>query len=208
MLTKDYLPRPDSDFSVWFQSFSSKLPSHAVELNIAPAEITQFSNDAADVAKKLTDLQNAKTALQSLTQSKNDLFAVIEKRIRDKVVVIKHQSGYTEAIGEDLGIVPPKAIGGSLAADGAKPDFTATVLANMVRLDWVKGQFDGVLIQCKRGTETAFTFLDKDTQSPYEDARPNINPDQHEARIYRMRYLMKDQEIGIWSDEIKVYCMF
>jgi hypothetical protein len=75
-------------------------------------------------------------------------------------------------------------------------------------MDWVKGQFDGVVVQSKRGAETSFTFLDKDTKSPYEDMRHNINPDQHEARTYRMRYLMNDQEIGLWTDEIKVYCLF
>jgi hypothetical protein len=208
MSGKNYLPYQDADFVVWLQSFSSKLSAHAVELNIAPADITQFTNDANDVANKLTDLQNTKTTLQSLTQSKNNLFAEVEKRVRDKVIIIKHQSGYTETIGEDLGIVPPKALGKSVSLDAVKPEFTAAVLPDMVRLDWVKGQYDGVVIQSKRGAETSFTFLDKDTQSPYEDTRHNINPDQHEPRTYRMRYLVKDQEVGLWTDEIKVYCMF
>jgi hypothetical protein len=208
MTTKDYLPRPDAEFAVWLQSFTVKLPAHAVALNITPAEVTQFTNDAADVANKLTDLQNTKTTLQSLTQSKNVLFAEIEKRVRDKVIIIKHQSGYTETIGEDLGIVPPKALGKSASLDAVKPEFTAIVLPDMVRLDWLKSQFDGVVVQSKRGTETSFTFLDKDTKSPYEDTRHNINPDVHEARTYRMRYLVKDQEVGLWTDEVKVYCMF
>jgi hypothetical protein len=208
MSTKDYLPRPDADFIVWLQSFSSKLSAHAAEVNITPAEIAQFNTDATDVANKLTDLQNTKTTLQSLTQSKNNLFAEVEKRVRDKVIIIKHQSGYNETIGEDLGIVPPKTPVKPVSLDAIKPEFTATVLPDMVRMDWVKGQYDGVVIQSKRGSETSFTFLDKDTQSPYEDKRHNINPDQHEARTYRMRYLLKDQEVGLWTDEVKVYCMF
>jgi hypothetical protein len=77
----------------------------------------------------------------------------------------------------------------------------------MIRIDWVKGQFDGVIVQSKRAAETAFNNLDKDNSSPYEDTRKNITPDTHEPRTYRLRYLIKDKEVGQWSDEVKVYCM-
>jgi hypothetical protein len=208
MPNKDYLPRTDADFVVWLQSFSSKLPANAATLGITPAEVTQFTNDAADAANKLTDLQNTKTALQSLTQSKGILFADIEKRVRDKAVIIKRNPNYTSVIGEDLGVVPAATgLGKSISIDSQKPAFETSILPDMVRLDWVKGEFDGVVIQSKRAAETAFAFLEKDTRSPYEDTRHNITSDVHEPRFYRMRYLLKDQEVGQWSDELKVYCI-
>ncbi len=49
--------------------------------------------------------------------------------------------------------------------NNAKPSFTASVMPDAVRLDWTKGVFDGVVVQSKRGNETAFTALDNDTVS-------------------------------------------
>ena len=121
---------------------------------------------------------------------------------------LKRHVAYTDAIGEDIGIVPPAAgAPGSTASAVAKPGLQATILADKVRLDWVKGEWDGVVVQSKRGSETAFTTLGRDTVSPYEDARPGLTADTPESRTYRMRYLSGDEETGIWSDEVKVVCL-
>lgn len=208
MPTKDYLPHTDADFVIWLENFSNKIGSHSASLGITPAEVTQFQTDATDASKKLTELLNTKTTLQSITQSKNALFGIIEKRVRDKAVILKRNPNYNVSIGEDLGVVPAATgLGKSISIDTQKPTFITLVLPDMVRLDWVKGEFDGVVIQSKRAAETAFTFLDKDTRSPYEDTRKNLTPDVHEPRFYRMRYLLKDQEVGQWSDELKVFCV-
>jgi len=115
---------------------------------------------------------------------------------------------YREAIGEDLDI-EPSTDGRPRAARivEMRPTFQATVLPDKVRLDWVKGESDGVVVQCKRGAEANFSALDKDTKSPYDDGRRNLTPEQPETRIYRMRYLSGDQEVGAWSDEVRVLCM-
>jgi hypothetical protein len=132
----------------------------------------------------------------------------VKKKVRDMAVILKRNANYTVSIGEDLGVVPAAtALGKSISIDSQKPSFETFILPDMVRLDWVKGEFDGVVIQSKRAAETSFTFLDKDTRSPYEDTRHNLTPDVHEPRFYRMRYLLKDQEVGQWSDELKVFCI-
>ncbi|MDI6780047.1 MAG: hypothetical protein QME25_07655 [Bacteroidota bacterium] len=54
---------------------------------------------------------------------------------------------------------------------------------------------------------TTFTKLGKDTISPFEDNRRNSAPEIPEVRIYRMRYLKGDDEVGNWSDEVKIVCL-
>jgi hypothetical protein len=208
MVSKSFLPYQDADFAVWLENFSQKISTHSATLGISAADVTLLQNYSTNTRQTLTDIQAAKTSLQSLTQKKNNLLDEVKKKVRDMAVILKRNANYTVSIGEDLGVVPAAtALGKSISIDSQKPSFETFILPDMVRLDWVKGEFDGVVIQSKRAAETSFTFLDKDTRSPYEDTRHNLTPDVHEPRFYRMRYLLKDQEVGQWSDELKVFCV-
>ena len=126
-------------------------------------------------------------------------------RIRTFIQRIKLSPGYTEAIGEQLQIVASESEGVNLG--DAKPDFTATATVTGIRLDWTKGAFDGVVIESIRGAETTFAFLDKDFKSPFLDVRPNLVAGQPEKRRYRMIYLLDDQIVGVYSDEVVVTTM-
>ncbi|MDP2209531.1 MAG: hypothetical protein Q8K98_12295 [Bacteroidota bacterium] len=208
MARKDYIPYQDPDFVVWLENFSKKIANYTTTLNVTDDEVTAFQNYYNETLKLLNDVQAMKTSLQSIVETKTKIFDEAEKKVRDKAVIIKRHPNYNVSIGEDLGIVPPATgLGKSISIDQQKPVFSIAVLPDKIRLDWVKGEFDGVVIQSKRAAETSYMPLDKDTKSPYEDARPNITPDIHEARIYRMRYILDDKEAGQWSDEMKIYCM-
>lgn len=71
-------------------------------------------------------------------------------------------------------------------------------------LDWVKGKFDGVIIESQRADETAWTRLDRDFRSPFEDERPPLQTSKPEERRYRLRYFVDDESIGEWSDVLVV----
>lgn len=207
MPVKDYLPRTEAAFSVWLQNFVTKLPTYVAALGITPAQVTQFQTDLTNTQAALNNVQAAKTSLQSVVQQKDTTLDGVMKRIRDAVVVMKRNANYTEVIGEDLGVIAAAGAPGSTGTQVSKPVFQALALADKVRLDWVKGDSDGVVVQCKRGNETAFTTLGRDTVSPYDDERPNATADTPESRTYRMRYLSGDEETGIWSDEVKTMCL-
>ena len=208
MAAKDYLPRSDSEFSVWFENFVTKLPTHAVALGITPAQVTQFQTDLNAVQGQIGTSQSARTTWLSVVQQKEATMFDAQRRLRDAVIILKRNGNYTDAVGQDLGVVA--SVDGrapSVRIAQTKPSFQSTMLPDMIRLDWVKGDSDGVAIQSKRGSEANFSPLDKDTKSPYDDTRRNIVTDQPETRIYRMRYLSVDQEVGAWSDEVRVLCM-
>lgn len=125
-------------------------------------------------------------------------------RIRAAIQRIKAYPGYNDAIGEQLQIIATSA---ERDPSTAKPDFTATASMGKITLDWTKGGFDGVVVEGQRGAETMFSLLDKDFKSPFDDLRPNLVAGQPEKRRYRMIYLLDDEVVGTWSDEVVVTTM-
>jgi hypothetical protein len=204
-MSRDYIPTPDTDFSFWSDNMLGKLGPYKATFGITDAEYDELKNQREAFVLSVKNVDAAKTTLQSSVQVKNSTRDPFETAIRKLVARMKLHNDYTQAIGEDLGVVLPAAA--SKGSPTAKPMFTATVLANGVRLDWHKGENSGVIIQSKRGDETTFTHLGNDTRSPYDDERVNINIAKPETRIYRMRYVVNDVEIGVWSDEVKVVCL-
>jgi len=202
MAGKDYLPRTDGQLIIWFENFAAKISTYAAALGISAAEVTQLQTDLTSLRTKLNDVQTAKTNLASAVETKGISLANITKRIRDTVVVLKRKSTYNDAIGADLGVIV--ATGTNIAIELPTPEFQATVLPDKVRLDWVKGESDGIVIQSKRGAEADYSTIGRDTMSPFDDERLCISPGTPEVRMYRIRYLSGDDEVGNWSNEARV----
>jgi hypothetical protein len=204
-MSRNYIPQSDAEFSFWSDNMLRKLGEYLATFNIPDPEHADLKirRDAFENAVK--DVDAAKTTLQSAVQAKNALRNQLESSLRQLVGLIKTHKLYTETIGEDIGVVLPAAPdkGDPLA----KPFFTATVMGSEVRLDWTKGAYSGVIIQGKRNNETAFALLGMDTRSPFTDTRVNADITNSEARTYRMRYLWGDEEVGVWSDEVRVFCL-
>jgi len=59
-----------------------------------------------------------------------------------------------------------------------------------------------VNVYSRRGSETAFTFLARDTESPYIDTRPNL-VNAPEPREYKALYVWHDEEVGHDSDIVQ-----
>ena len=56
----------------------------------------------------------------------------------------------------------------------------------------------------RRGAETEFTFIGKDTYPPYLDSEPKLVEGQPEAREYKAFFLDGDDEVGLESDVVKI----
>jgi hypothetical protein len=113
---------------------------------------------------------------------------------------IRNTNGYTVAMGENLGIVPPHTsptLGVPRLKVGVEP-------GSVVSIKWVKGKAHALLIESQRASEGGWTVLGTDTVSPYVDARPPLVDDQPEVRRYRVRYLMNDEPVGFYSPVVSV----
>jgi hypothetical protein len=119
-------------------------------------------------------------------------------RIFDFVQIIKRSPGYTEAIGQDLGIV-----GAEDSTEHTRPDFSLVAEMGMgcqcVKVRYKKFGHYAVAIYSKRGTGD-WVLLSIDSASPYLDERPLMVDGQPEIRQYRLRFWDAGSENGDWSD--------
>ncbi|MBI5683437.1 MAG: hypothetical protein HZC54_00020 [Verrucomicrobia bacterium] len=65
---------------------------------------------------------------------------------------------------------------------------------------------DGVNLYSLLDGETDYSFLARDTHSPYIDNRPLRVAGKPEKRKYMARFLKNDEEYGPASDEMTVIC--
>jgi hypothetical protein len=224
-MMKNYLPQTDAERVTWLNNFASKLPAHATALGLAAAEVTSVQHDAAMldhlISRRLPALRTTQQhqtayknliaegplgapvadppALPALTAPPVTVPPGVLPRLRALVQRIKNTASYTEVIGADLGVLGADTASG----ETPKPAFKALAQpGHEVRLDWVKGRLDGVMIQGRRPGEAAWTDLGVDHFSPFVDTRKPADPAHPEAREYRLRYLSRDEPTGDWSDVV------
>ena len=222
------IPRTDQELALWLNNFAGRFAAHATALGFTAADVTAVQADAAMLGYLVGGLVPAfKSALQARTAYKNlimsgpvgatggDVPAMptmpappatvapgIVPRLRQLVQRIQVAPNYTEAIGRDLGITDD-ATSAPTDSTSAKPKAKAIALPNSeVRIEFVKSGFDGVLIEARRAGESEWTLLGTDNYSPYLDSRAPLTQGRAEVREYRLRYLLKDEPVGDWSDII------
>ncbi|MEK7263817.1 MAG: hypothetical protein AAB071_04825 [Bacteroidota bacterium] len=206
MLTYDYLPRGEAQLSLWLENFSAKLPNYAGTLALTGEDVDKTEQRAQTVKAQLAEVESAKRTTKSIVEAKDVAIAETIAFTRTLVNRMKVHPNYNSVIAENLGLVPPEQ---TVPPDGyasVVPEFSAMIVGNLIRLDWKKLQFDGIIIEGKRGNETTWTRLDRDTRSPFDDTRPNLVPNVPEARYYRIRYFLNEVEVGQWSDGKKITC--
>lgn len=227
MPNTDYLPNADNDLLVWFNSFQLKFAHYGPTLGFTAADVTGVADDynmlayvvqASELIRNesqartsyknvvrdgpLGTVQPTPPSVPTLTPPTTIVPPGITPRLRALVQRLKTQPGYTDSIGSDLGIIATAA---APSTTPAKP--TATTSAepgSTVRIDWVKGGFDGVLVESQRGDEAVWTPLGTDLQSPYNDTRAPLHPGAPEVRRYRLRYVKGDAPTGDYSDTMTV----
>ena len=106
----------------------------------------------------------------------------------EEIVRWKAAEGYTDTIGQALGII------GSTATAHTDPPTLTTgdVAQNSVELLFNLYEHDGIRIDSHVQGDAGFTFLANDTASPYIDTRPVKTPGQAEWRDYRACWWDKD----------------
>ena len=220
----DFVPLQDETLVTWMEQFISRLPGYASTLGLTAADLTSAQADS-EMTKYLVNvgLPAAKTAAgtfaaykESIVKGKPGGGAVpsfptlaapptvvppgVVKRLRALVKRIKAAPGYTEVIGRDLKIIAPAQ--SSQPATTPKPTFRPKSLpGSVIRLTWVKGKFNGVIVECRRGGGN-WEEIGRDNYSPFDDNRAPLTAGQPEVREYRLRYFTKDQPVGDYSDTV------
>ena len=204
MAKSDYIPARDNDFLVWHDQFKAAATAQAATLGLTPADTGAVGADNASLHTKITALNNAAAVAQQATADKTATRQTVEKNVRALARRIKAQTSYTTAIGAQLGIEGPQD---TTDLTTAQPTLDGTdQTGGVVQLNFSKSKSDGVNIYCKRDGDADFVFLARDTSSPYVDNRPLLVAGKPELRTYQAVYILNDQEIGNYSDEVVVSC--
>jgi hypothetical protein len=225
------IPRTEPELVIWFKQFAQSFATHGPALGFTAAEVTAVENDSLMLDFLIsTMLPTYKAGLQARSAYKTlikdgpvgatagafpsapelvvPLVTVapgILPRLRQLVQRIKLAPGYTESIGNNLGITGEDTGSGTPDMDTVKPAFTAMPQPGAhVRIDFEKRRFDGVLIESRRTGETNWTQLGIDLYSPFMDTRAPAQPNTPENREYRLRYYDGDEAVGQWSNIIPV----
>ncbi len=110
---------------------------------------------------------------------------------------IKASPFYTEAIGQDLGVIGAPGVG-----DTSVPDLSATAErgdgCQRVRLSYTKHGHEGVHIECHRN-EGDWAFLAINVTKPHLDEQPPLVANTPEHREYRACYWDKGELVGEFS---------
>jgi len=226
-----FIPQGNNERIAWSLNFEDKFPALAASVGFSAAEAGALVKDAIAMRFVIENGISAQAHSKASNSYKYDMLegvssgaaepvlpllnateppdALVESGIIDRLskamTRVKSAAGYSDSVGDALLINREKE--DSDVSPHEKPTGKATAMPDMVRIDWTKGKFDGVIVEGQRGDESLWQRLDRDTRSPFDDERPNANPGKPEERRYRLRYFIGDEPVGTYSDVIIVVTM-
>lgn len=202
-MKKDYFPTKidaqDTWFGTWLLNIAAFLASLLLPVTHADAVKLKINN----CRTKFTDWKNAKAVALSKSNEYKDAIKDTLKDLRPYNQNLKTTVGYTESLGNTIGIEGPQD---TFDPTTAKPEGEAVYEGGQVTVDFsMPRQVAILLITGKRGSETTFTTVATDTNPPYNDHRTNLDPTRPENREYIIQYMDgNNQLIGQQSDVIRV----
>ena len=193
----DYFPGSDDEQKAWLINFMARLGTYGPAIGIT-----------APVQGTLSSLGNAaKNGLENLGTKKIDYDAAIANRteLRDGFLTVarpiiraaKLSPGYTETIGQELGIaahntpVDPSAI---------KPVIRLIAQAICVRVRIQRKGAQSANVYVRLLGQTQWTFLGASNLATFDDMRALAQPGVAEIREYMVMGVIGNAEVGLPSD--------
>jgi len=229
MKRQAYYPTSAAEQIVWLENFRNKLPSHATALGLSSAQSDAGVADARALiyilgswlpavrnwGKSCTDAAAAAQSGDGTTAIALPVFTAPAlptgvvlgnndalNRVFALVQALKGATGYTEAIGTDLGILGAQQTAPDLAT--VQPAITAAISGAAVEIGWGWGGNSAFLdlceIQVDRGS--GWTLLTYDSTPGYTDTA--AHPATPTKWKYRAIYRVGDHQVGLWSTEASV----
>lgn len=193
----DFIPTKDASLVNWANNYKTKIATHGPTLGLTAAQITAQQNRCTNVINSIQTVEVKKSDYQSAVEAKDTTKTTEIGVLRTDIGAMKTNAAMTAAIAADLGIVgTPDAFDPSTF----KTQLTVEVVAGSVRIKFVKSKTDGVNIYARLKGQSAWTFLARDTASPYVDTRPLATPGTAEVREYMAFGVIDDAQIGQQSD--------
>jgi hypothetical protein len=203
MSKKDYFPEKMDAQNTWFGTWLANIAAVLTTLLLGATHADAVKAKITTCRTKFTEWKDAKAQALSKSNAYKAALKDAVAAVRTYNQNLKTTTGYTPEVGSTIGIEGPES---EFNPTTAKPDGEAIYEGGHVTLDFTKPEeVKKVLINGRRGPETTFTEVATDTNSPYNDYRPNLDPSKPENREYQIWFVDKDGNlIGQVSDTIKI----
>ncbi len=226
VLVATFIARRDDAFEAQVVTFCSKIGGYSGTLGLDPVKVAAVIADQRLYSYILLMHDLFFTFSQDLTAYKQLLrhgideqvlgaipviptaplpvpavtFSNMQKRFADLIQDCVRSSNFSNAIGEDLGIIAP---GTPFDPQSGKPVFKATYSSGgYPLLVWKKGRFDGVNIY--KNTGSGYVKLDFDGKPDYIDKTDLPPAGESKVWKYKLIYVFNDAEVGSFSEEVAV----
>lgn len=197
----DYIPPSDGELIVWLTNYQTKIITHGPTCGLTPAQVTALTTACNNLTGFIAAVEAAKAALKTAVETKDASKDTDLGAIRAANNQLKTNPNYTDAIGDDLGI---KSSVSAMDEATVKPKFSGDAFPGYIRLKFTKKGLDGVNIYTRLKGQNTWSFLARDTNSPYDDHRPLSQAGVPETREYMCIGVISDTEVGQASDIVSV----
>jgi len=224
MAKAPYMPTDDNGKNNLLKNIAGKLPTYAATVGVTPAEVASTKADSAYFDYVLNGQQQFISFGQQWTAYKNaardgsdaslgllpaapalgtapaQVDPGIFLRLADLIARIKRHPNYTDAIGQDLGIIGAQQ---TMDLNSLKPLLDVQLQAGKPNVGWTKQGMDSLETWVDRDGK-GFVFLAIDTVPDYLDTAPLPAPGQSAIWKYKAIYRLNDEQVGQWSDVVSI----
>ena len=216
-----FYPNKEGEIKTFYDNASNLLiTTVGAKYGTDAATITALTNHKKQVPLVIQKAFDDNQQSQNSTAAKNTELATAKIDILRELNRITGLPNWDENDGQLLGIRVAHTGGDPNTAQAVMSKVTA--LPDQIIIDWIKGEWDGIIIESivqgeqqkpdpippmpnpqppaqPTAGDPGWKKIGEDQKSPYEDTRPNKthNP---ELRYYRLRYTKNGKAIGLYSN--------
>jgi hypothetical protein len=196
----DYIPTKRAPRRLWLQNLSDQLVTEGPKAGMTAGEATALKTIVDAHIAKMDATDAAQAALDGARETEAQSTAIAD--IRTAVRRLKTNSAYTgSGVEGTLQLRGPES---GFEPGTFKPTSKVSISGGQIRIDFTKGEADGVVVYCRLRGSPGWNKLGIDTASPYFDTNPPATPGVPETREYMVRAILDDVEIGQPSDIISL----
>jgi hypothetical protein len=200
-MNQSYLPKKDSELLVWLENYKEKIVTDGPTLGLSPTQVTDQQKFCETMQNAIVQVNTKKEELKSAVSAKNSAAETQLGSLRLAIANIKTLPNYTDAIGNELGVVGTH---NDLDEATYKAEISVELFGGFVRIKFKKKGADGVNIYHRLKGSPNWVFLARDTKSPYDDHIVLTVPNQPEHWEYMAYGVLDDAQIGQSSDIVEV----
>ncbi len=198
----DLVPPADDAKIIWLTNLRDTIDDWSAILGITAARVTQIKAWCNALIDEINATNTAKQAWLSAAAAKATQETASLAGLRGEINQWKANPAMTPAIEAAMKIVGG---GSSFDPNTYKAEITKVeVIAGHVQIKFRKGPTQGVNIYSRLKGQSAWKFVSRDTNSPYDDYSALAVPGTAEVREYQAYGVLNDQQIGQPSDIVSV----